>query len=385
MPELADPRPLQAERPRPAPGFRILVADDDLDMRAFLQLLLGREGMAVEAVGDGHAALMRVRASPPDLILLDVVMPGPSGFEVCRELKHDEATALIPIVLVTTLDDQDSRVRGIEAGADDFLSKPIHREELIARVKTLRRLHETRRELEGRRLAAEVERKEAIRKTFSRYVAPRLADHIIDNLGENGELFEGRAQRIEVVALFADLRGFTRLTERVEGGEVVAMLNEYFSVLTDAAYRHDGTIFSMAGDSLLVGFNVPFVQRDAAVRAWRTAREMVSRFAPIAAMWRDRTGFGTGVGIGICTGEAIIGNVGSPHYMSYTIIGNPVNVAARLMQIAAADEVLLCGSMYERLKNLLPRGGVEGRGDVTLRGRSEPIPVYSVKIGPGVD
>jgi class 3 adenylate cyclase len=385
MPELADPRPLQAERPRLAAGFRVLVADDDPDMRAFLSLLLGREGMAVEAVSDGHAALTRVRASPPDLILLDVVMPGPSGFEVCRELKHDEATALIPIVLVTTLDDQDSRVRGIEAGADDFLSKPIHREELIARVKTLRRLHETRRELEGRRLAAEVERKEAIRKTFSRYVAPRLADHIIDNLGENGELFEGRAQRIEVVALFADLRGFTRLTERVEGGEVVEMLNEYFSVLTDAAYRYDGTIFSMAGDSLLVGFNVPFVQRDAAVRAWRTAQEMVSRFAPIAAVWRARTGFGTGVGIGICTGEAIIGNVGSPHYMSYTIIGNPVNVAARLMQIAAADEVLLCGSIYERLKGLLPRGGVEGRGDMTLRGRSEPIPVYSVKIGPGVD
>ncbi|MDA8110607.1 MAG: response regulator [Betaproteobacteria bacterium] len=383
MGELAEPHSMHAERGAPTPAFRVLVVDDDPDMCSFLARLLRQEGMSVDTAGDGHAAIVRVMTSPPDLILLDVMMPGPSGFDVCRELKGDEATALIPIVLVTTLEDQDSRVRGIEAGADDFLTKPVNREELLARVKTLRRLHETRRELEGRRLAAEIERKEAIRRAFSRYVAPRLAERIIHNLGENGGLFEGRAQRIDVVALFADLRGFTRLTERVEVGEVVEMLNEYFRVLTEAAYHNDGTIFNMAGDSLLVGFNVPFAQADAPIRAWRTAREMVSRFAPIAALWEERTGFGTGVGIGICAGEAIIGNIGSPHYMSYTVIGNPVNVAARLMQMAAADEVLICGPLYGQLKGLLPAGGVQARGDVTLRGRSEPIPVYSIKITPG--
>ncbi|HVB47231.1 MAG TPA: response regulator [Burkholderiales bacterium] len=384
MSELADPRPVGAGRRAQQPGFRVLVVDDDPDMCAFLAHLLRQEGMTVQTAGDGHATLVQVMSSPPDLILLDVMMPGRNGFEVCRELKGDEATALIPIVLITTLDDQASRVRGIEAGADDFLSKPVNREELIARVNTLRRLHETRRELEGRRLAAEIDRKETIRRAFSRYVAPRLADRIIHSLGDKGELFEGRAQRIDVVALFADLRGFTRLTERVEVGEVVEMLNEYFTVLTEAAYHHDGTIFNMAGDSLLVGFNVPFVQRDAPIRAWRTAQEMVSRFAPTAAVWQRRTGFVTGVGIGICMGEAIIGNIGSPHYMSYTVIGNPVNVAARLMQMAATDEVLICGPLYEHLKELLPAGGVQGRGDVTLRGRSEPIPVYSVKIASAV-
>jgi len=381
MNELAEPQQPRVQR---APGsrFRVLVVDDDADMRAFLSRLLEQEGMAVDVAGDGDAALVHAMAAPPDLILLDVMMPGVSGFEVCRTLKSDEASALIPIVLITMLDDRESRVRGIEAGADDFLSKPVNREELLARVKTLRRLHETRRELEGRRLAAEVERKEAIRKAFSRYVAPRLADRIIHDLGTSGELFEGRAQRIEVVALFADLRGFTSLTERVEVGEVVEMLNDYFTVLTGAAYHHDGTIFNMAGDSLLVGFNVPFPQRDAASRAWRTAQEMISRFAPVAAVWRRRTGFATGVGIGLCTGEAIIGNIGSPHYMNYTVIGNPINVAARLMQMAAADEVLICGPLYEEIKAMLPPTNVEGRGDVALRGRSEPIPVYSVKFTP---
>jgi len=359
--------------------YRVLVVDDDADMVSFLAHLLHSEGMVVETAADGASALSLVSATPPDLVLLDVMMPGASGFDVCRQLKGDEATALIPIVLVTSLEDSESRVQGIEAGADDFLSKPVKREELIARVKTLRRLHDTRKELESRRLAAEVQRKEAIRKAFSRYISPRLADRIADAAGERGDPFQGRAQRTNLVALFADLRGFTRLTEKNEVGEVVGMLNEYFGILTNAAYQHDGTIFNMAGDSLLVGFNVPFPQPDAAERAWHTALEMVGRFAPVAAAWHSRLGLELGVGVGICAGEAIIGNVGSEHYASYTIIGNPVNTAARLMQMAAAGEVLICGPVFERIRHLLSGHRVDGRGDVALRGRSEPIPVFAVQ------
>ncbi|MEO8717446.1 MAG: response regulator [Burkholderiales bacterium] len=366
--------------PRAAsPAFRVLVVDDDVDMATFLGRLLTQEGMRVETAMSGETGLASIAVSPPDLVLLDVVMPGANGFEVCKRLKSDELTALIPVVLVTSLEDAESRVRGIEAGADDFLSKPVKREELVARVKTLRRLHETRKELESRRLAAEVQRKEVIRKAFSRYISPRLADRIVDAAGDQGDPFQGRAQRTNLVALFADLRGFTRLTEQNEVGAVVGMLNEYFGVLTDAAYQHDGTIFNMAGDSLLVGFNVPFPQPDAAERAWRTALEMVSRFAPVAAAWRQQSGLDLGVGVGICAGEAIIGNVGSEHYASYTIIGNPVNTAARLMQMAAAGEVLLCGPVHQRIRHLLSAYTVAERGDVALRGRTEPIAVFAVQ------
>jgi class 3 adenylate cyclase len=371
-------------RVAPAAGaaFRVLVVDDDPDMVAYLAMLLQREGLKVETAQDGESAFSKILAAAPDLVLLDVMMPGTSGFEVCRRLKSDEVTALIPVVLVTALEDSQSRVRGIEAGADDFLSKPVKREELVARVKTLRRLHETRKELESRRLAAEVQRKEAIRKAFSRYISPRLAERIAD-AGEQGNPFQGRAQRTSLVALFADLRGFTRMTEKTEVVAVVDMLNEYFAVLTEAAYQHDGTIFNMAGDSLLVGFNVPFPQKDAAERAWRTALDMVERFSPVASGWQQRHGLALGVGIGICAGEAIIGNVGSEHYANYTIIGNPVNTAARLMQLAAAGEVLLCGPVYERIRHLVSGHTGEGRGDVTLRGRAEPIPGYAVRAAGG--
>jgi adenylate cyclase len=363
----------------PVPGeFRVLVVDDDPDMAAYLALLLKREGMTAETAADGTQALASVRSAPPDLVLLDVMMPGLNGFDLCRRLKDNEATALVPVVLVTALEDAESRVRGIEAGADDFLSKPVRREELIARVKTLRRLHETRKELESRRLATEVQRKESLRKAFSRYISPHLANRIAEAADGGENPFRGPAQRASVVALFADLRGFTRFTEQNEVGDVVNLLNEYFGVLTDAAYQHDGTIFNMSGDSLLVGFNVPFPQPDAAERAWRTALEMVARFTPMVDRWRGRRPLALGIGVGICAGEVIIGNVGSEHYANYTIIGNPVNTAARLMEMAAAGEILVCGPYYQRIQHLLREHRVEGRGDVALRGKSEAIPVYAI-------
>ena len=362
-------------------NFRVLVVDDDPDMAGFLAHILKDEGLRAETLSDGETALVNILASPPDLILLDVMMPGLDGFELCSTLKQDDATALIPVVLITSLDDHESRVRGIAAGADDFLTKPVKREELLARVRTLRRLHETRRELESRHLAAEIQRKEAIRGAFARYVSPRLADRIIHELGEGGGPFKGQARRSEVVAMFVDLRGFTRLTELSDVGAVVEMLNEYFSVLTDAAYQHDGTIFNMAGDSLLIGFNVPFPQQDAAVQAYRAAIDMVDQFTPVSAHWKRRFGLDTGIGIGICKGDAIFGNIGSPHYMNFTIIGNPVNTAARLVQMAAAGEVLVCNAVYDAIRELVPAGAVRPRGEVSLRGKSEPVSVFNVSAG----
>ena len=356
-------------------GFRVLVVDDDPDMRSFLARLISAEGLRAETVPDGDAALVHAIASPPDLILLDVVLPGLDGFTVCERLKAEPATAMVPIVLVTALEDHLSRVRGIRAGADDFLSKPVQREELLARVQTLRRLHETRREIEAGRLAAEVQRKEALRKAFQRYISPRLAERIMSDLEEEGTPFQRSAQRVNVVALFADLRGFTRLTESTHVGDVVALLNEYFALITEAAYRHDGTIFSMAGDNLLVGFNVPFAQPDAAARAWRTAQDMARSVKPVLERWSAQGGTATGVGFGIASGDAIIGNVGSPHFMNYTIIGDAVNVAARLCAMAKPGELLMSGAVFQAV-------GAEARarGKIALRGRGEAVEVYAVDL-----
>jgi adenylate cyclase len=358
--------------------FRVLVVDDDPDMQGFLVRMLQAEGMRAEAVADGDAALLHSIASPPDLVLLDVMLPGVDGFSVCERLKGEPATAMVPVVLVTALEDHDSRVRGIRAGADDFLSKPVRREELVARVQTLRRLHETRRELEARRLAAEVQRQEALHRAFTRYISPKLAQRIISDLEGEGTPFRRGAQRVDVVALFADLRGFTRLTETTEVDDVVGLLNEYFAVITEAAYRHEGTIFSMSGDNMLVGFNVPFPQEDAAALAWKTARDMARDVKPVLEQWRRRGGTPTGVGFGIAAGDAIIGNVGSPHYMSYTIVGDAVNVAARLVAMAQPGELLVSGAALRAAGAAAE--GAQARGRVALRGRSEPVDVYAAEL-----
>lgn len=363
-------------------AFRVLVVDDDPDMAGFLARLLETQGMRAEVAVDGPAALQMIAASPPDLVLLDVQMPGPSGFDLCRQLKGQEATALLPVILVTALEDQESRVRGIEAGADDFLSKPVRREELIARVKTLRRLHETRKELEGRRLAAEVQRKDEIRKAFARYISPRLAERVLRESRGSEEVFRNLSDRAGVVALFADLRGFTHLSETVPVSSIVPMLNEYFTELTAAAHDNEGTVFSMAGDSLLVGFNVPVPQTDATGRAVATGRAMIQRFAPIAARWQAEHGLATGIGVGIESGEVVVGNVGAPSFMSYTIIGDPVNVAARLMQRAESNEILIGPRASLSLGAMLGGSMPLERRAVALKGKAEPVEVVTLRVPP---
>jgi class 3 adenylate cyclase len=366
-----------------AAAFRVLVVDDDPDMAAFLARMLAQQGLKADIAVDGHAALALIVADPPDLVLLDVQMPGPDGFEICRRLKSSEPTALLPVVLVTALEDHQSRVRGIQAGADDFISKPVRREELIARVNTLRRLHETRKELEGRRLAAEVQENEVIRKAFSRYLSPRLAERVLRDSPRGSDVFRDLSQRTLVVALFADLRGFTRLSETVPVSSIVPMLNEYFTVITAAAHEFEGTVFSMAGDSMLVGFNVPVAQADAAERALDTGRTLIRSFGPVAARWKSEHGLSTGIGVGIESGEAVAGNVGTPSFMSYTIIGDPVNVAARLMQRAAPNEVLIGPQAALALGQRLSGGASPAqRLSIELKGKSEPVEVVSLRVAP---
>ena len=379
MSDLASGR---AEQAQALTAFRVLVVDDDPDMASFLARLLVQQGMQAEIAADGAVALDMIAAQPPDLVLMDVQMPGPNGFDICRRLKRQESTALLPVVLVTALEDHDSRVRGIEAGADDFLSKPVSREELIARVKTLRRLHETRKELESRRLAAEVQRKEEIRKAFARYISPRLAERVLRESRGSEDVFRNLSTRTAVVALFADLRGFTRLSETVPVSSIVPMLNEFFTELTAAAHDNEGTVFSMAGDSLLVGFNVPVPQVDATGRAVATGRAMIQRFAPIAARWQAEHGLSTGIGIGIEAGEVVVGNVGAPTFMSYTIIGDPVNVAARLMQRAEPNEILIGPRASLSLHAVLGGAMPLERRDVALKGKAEPVEVVSLKVSP---
>jgi class 3 adenylate cyclase len=193
-------------------------------------------------------------------------------------------------------------------------------------------------------------------------------------------LLEQSNVRTHAVVLFADMRGFTTISERLTPTQVVTLLNEYFSLLTDIAFRHDGTVFSMAGDCLMVGFGVPLPQPDSLSRAIAAGQEMLVCFQALSEAWTRRHHVETGLGIGVNAGEVVAGNIGSAVYMNYTIIGDAVNVASRLCQRARAGEMLFSASVKQGLDSLGLAVGAVALPRIALRGRSNPVDVFCIPL-----
>jgi len=189
--------------------------------------------------------------------------------------------------------------------------------------------------------------------------------------------------RVSGTVLFADMRGFTTIAERLSPDEVVPLLNEDFSLLSAITAEYGGTVFHVAGDGLMAGFGVPHAEADASARAVAAARRMISEFGCLAGDWKSRLGLDTGIGIGINAGEFIIGNVGAPERSSYTLIGDTVNVAARLMQRARAGEALFSRSVWQALES--GAAGFVELPPMVLRGRLRPVEIYCMPSGTRLD
>jgi len=319
----------------------------------------------------------------PDLIFVDADCPQIPAFDLCRTLKEDPATMLLPVVVVSR--SARARVAAFSAGADDYITRQVSREVLLMRLVALARLSAARRQVAAAALEEAASRGEQIRQTFRRYVSPQLADRILGNAQLRDSILAASDIRTRAVVLFADLRGFTGISERLAPQEVVPLLNEYFSLLTEITFHHEGTVFHMAGDCLMVGFGVPREQHDSPERAIRTACEMLERFAALAESWRERHQIETGLGIGINEGDVVAGNIGSSMFMNYTIIGDAVNIASRLCQRARAGEVVFSGS----IKRSLDERGLDIQAmplpPMTLRGRSTPIDIFCMPLAKRLD
>ncbi|HEX4619406.1 MAG TPA: adenylate/guanylate cyclase domain-containing protein [Steroidobacteraceae bacterium] len=258
-------------------------------------------------------------------------------------------------------------------------------EPLRARIEGLLRATSVRKKKAAAQLEEEIRRREELlRQTFRRYVSPRLADKILEDtqlrdtlLSPGGPRADARAH---AVVLFADLRGFTSIAEQLDLQTVVPLLNEFFSLLTEITFRHDGTVFHMAGDCLMLGFGVPLEQPDSARRAVSAAREMLASFAELSRSWRERYQVEAGLGIGINEGDVVAGNIGSSSYMNYTIIGDTVNIAARLCQRARSGEMLFSSTLKRSLDAHGFDIGATPLPPLQLRGRSHPIDIFCVPL-----
>ncbi len=340
---------------------RILIADDDADLRQLLTDILSMQGYEVLVAQDGEEALALAWAERPDLVVLDVTMPKLNGFAVCRLLKADRETATIPIMILTSRGDPEDRTRGLNLGADDYLPKPFHYNELAARVAARVRV---KREADVLR-----EREHHIRATFERYVVPKVVNLL---LADPGQVRLGGAKQ-ELTVMFADLRGFTTLAEQTSPEELVVLLNGYLNVAAKAVLAYEGMLDKFMGDAVMALFNVPWRQADHARRAVGAAWDLQQRLTVHhRELPEDRR---LSFGVAVHTGEAVVGNIGSTELLNFTAVGDTVNLTERLQELAGAGQILISESTYRLVSDSVD---VVALGEFPLRGRRETVPVYQV-------
>jgi adenylate cyclase len=354
---------------------KILVVDDTPVNVKLLADLLGAKGYTTVTAASGPEALEKIDKERPDLVLLDVMMPGMTGYEVCRKVRENPVTAMLPVVMVTALDPGQERVKGIEAGADDFLSKPINQPELLARVRSLLRVKTLHDELAAlnqsleARVTAQVAQLENLSR-LKRFFSPQLAEAIL-NGGAEDPL---KSHRREVTVVFLDLRGFTAFAETSEPEEVMAVLREYHAEMGKLILDHEGTLERFTGDGMMVFFNDPVVVENPSERAVRMAVRMRDRVAELAKRWR-KLGHDLDFGVGIAQGYATIGAIGFEGRWDYGAIGSVTNLAARLCGEARPGQVLIARRVYAAVEELVD---ATPAGELTLKGFSRPIPTYDV-------
>jgi len=366
---------------------KILVVDDTPINVKLLADVLAVKGFAVATAASGEEALAKVAADPPDLVLLDVMMPGLSGYDVCRRLRALPQSALLPVLLVTALDPEHERVKGIEAGADDFLSKPINQAELFARVRSLLRVKALQDEVRQQaamlqdwnarleeRVAAQVGELERMGR-LKRFFSPNVADAIL-SAGEQSIL---APHRREICYVFLDLRGFTAFTDSAEPEEVMGVLREYHATMGPLVTQFEGTLDRFAGDGILIFFNDPFPIPDPGMRAARMALAMQAAFSALRTAW-TKTGFELDLGIGIAQGFATLGAFGFEGRQDYSAIGGVVNLAARLCDEAQGGQILIDRRTRAALGE---EAQVTQVGPLQLKGLAQPVAAFVLGGLPG--
>ncbi len=360
----------------------ILVVDDNEANLDIARSRLESQRYQVATALDGEAAIEQVRALSPDLVLLDIMMPKLDGIEATRRLKSDPTLPFIPIILLTAKSDAKDVVAGLDAGGDDYLSKPYDHASLLARVRAMLRikaLHDTvetqRLELAAlntdleARVAAQVADIERIGR-LKRFLAPQLVDMVVSS-GDD-KIFENH--RRDIVVLFCDMRGFTAFSETTEPEEVMGVLRQYHDAIGPLVHQHEGTLMRFIGDGLMVFFNDPIPCADPAVRAVRLADAMRAAVAALTTTWR-RQGHQIGFGVGIAQGYATLGQIGFEGHVDYTAIGTVTNLAARLCGAAGDNQILISQRVAAAVEGVAI---LEELGALELKGLSRPGSVFQV-------
>jgi class 3 adenylate cyclase len=353
---------------------KILVVDDVPENVRLLEAVLVPRGYEVVSATNGEEALDLVESEEPDLILLDVVMPEMDGYAVCRTLRANEDTAVLPVIMVTSSIGPE-KTKAIEAGADDFIPKPFNHDELLTRVKSLlriKRYHDTILELNRtleERVNKQVEELERLRQ-LQRFLSPQLADAIVSS-GDESIL---KSHRREVAVLFCDLRGYTNFADAVEPEELMGVLGEFHDTVGRLAQRYEATVGAIAGDGIELFFNDPVEVDDPALRAVQLACSLREEMVGLLERWKKR-GYDLDFGVGIALGYATCGEVGFEGRSDYAAIGSVTNLASRLSDEATGGQILIAQRLFAEVEDEVE---AEEVGEFQLKGFPRPVPAFNV-------
>ncbi len=348
-----------------------------------LRVRLEANGYEVVTASDGEEGLAAARKLTPDLILLDIMMPKRDGISVVRELKADPVLRMIPVVLVTAKSDTRDIVEGLDAGGDDFLSKPFEHAALLARVRSMLRQKELNDQVQAMaanlaslnrsledKVAAQVSEIERISR-LRRFLPEQVANLVVSSSETDDPL---KSHRREVTVVFCDLRGFTAFAEIAEPEEVIGVLGEYHACLGAIIDRHEGTLERFVGDGLLVVFNDPLPCADHTERAVRMALAMRDGVSQLSAKWQ-REGHALGFGIGLARGHATIGRIGFDRRSDYAVIGSVANLAARLCDEAKAGQILASRRTFLPIETRVEARPV---GELQLKGFHRSMAAFDI-------
>nr|WP_272951720.1 response regulator [Sinorhizobium fredii] len=346
----------------------IFVAGLDSNGHPAAVMRLEANGYEVATAADGEEGLAKVRDLKPDLILLDIMMPKLDGISVVRMLKQDVSLRSFPVILVTAKADTRDVVDGLDAGGDDYLTKPFEHKALLARVRSMLRqkaLHDTV-EAQARRLQEQADQLAAWNQSLEQKVAEQVTEierwarlrrflpaqvaDLIVAAGNGDALLQ--SHRREVTVVFCDLRGFTAFAETAEPEEVMTVLGEYHSCLGEQITRHGGTLERFVGDGILLIFNDPLPCADHTESADSMAVAMRDAIDEHSERWRKR-GYVLGFGIGIARGNATIGRIGFEQRADYAVIGTVTNHTARLCEEAKSRQILVSQRVFAAVEPLV--------------------------------
>lgn len=348
----------------PALPLKQVLVVDDTDDNLFLMRSLLEDTYAVLTAASGLDALAMANSStPPDLILLDIMMPEMDGYEVLRRLRQHSATASIPVIFLTALSTIEEEQLGLDLGAVDYITKPISPPVLMARVQShLERSHSVRR-------------LQALSEKLSRYLAPQ----VYQSLFEGSQTAEIHTKRKQLTVFFSDIKDFTESTVRWQPEEITRLLNGYFSEMSRIAADFGGTLDKFIGDGMVIFFGDPHSRgvKEDALQCIKMALAMQASMATLQGLWPGSTpGAEFRIRIGINTGFCDVGNFGSDLRMEYTIIGSEVNLAARLEQAAPAGGILISAQTYALVKTDVD---ADPALEISAKGFARPIPAHSLR------